>query len=231
MRHAFLLPLVVTTTLLAACDEPKGTGGEASASAAAAKPAIQVVVRRVSVQKKITGPPPVRGAEPETWTAFEGKIYAVVTADLVHNSCKEGDKLDAGKASLKLPDGGKAELKGGGANKDSLCVLCQPSEKLACSGGQAGMRPFTFIFSVPEKADVSKATLSYSGVESALSDGELTDRRGNDDLDREIEAKKQQLAVLKKKLENTSNTANGKIILGEMDVLKKKIEALEKKRR
>ena len=93
------------------------------------------------------------------------------------------------------------------------------------------MRPYTFVFSVPEDADVTKAKLRYGGGESALSDAKIADRRGNDEINQKIREKEQQIAQLQKKLENTGSVPAGKLILQEMDEIKREIEVLKGKRK
>ncbi len=232
MRFAPKLFLLLPTLMaaLTACDSAKD-GGDTTAPGPAAKPAIQVVARTVAIEKTIKGHSPGGGTEVESWSASDGQVYVVVTADLVHNKCAKGDKIETKNASLLIPGADQIAIAGGGATKRDVCVMCQPSEPLDCSGGSAEMRPFTFVFSVPKDADVPKAKLRYGGQESPLSDAKITDRRGNDKIDKQIQAKEQQIARLQKKLEGTGSVPAGKLILGEMAEIKQEIETLKSKRK
>jgi hypothetical protein len=213
-----------------ACDSAKeGTEGTA-APAASARPPVEIVVRAVELQKSMTTPPVEKGGEAEEWTAGEGKTYAIITAELAHNACKDGDTLDTALASLVLPGGATEKALGGGAKPEALCVQCAPKEKLDCA--TAGrLRPFTFLFEIPEATEVDKTQLRYKERDAALAGVKVTDKRGNADLDKEIAAKKAQLDEMRKKLENTSNMASGQIIESEMAQLKAEIAALEAKRK
>lgn len=222
--------LLFALTMLPACDSAK-QGGEAMPSAPA-RPAVELVVRNVALQETIKRQAPAGGAEEdESWDALDGKIYAIVTADIGLNDCADGDKLDSRKASLLLAGGQPAVAEGGGADPEKLCVLCQAVESAGCRGGQAPLRRFTFVFSVPASSDVSKAQLRYQDRDVPLSVAPITDKRGNDEIDQQIEAKQAKLDEMKKQLENTGNKADGAILIGEMEALKKEIETLKKKRR
>jgi len=212
------------------CDSPKTQEGGTTA-ASASKPAVQVVVRAVELATTISRHAAAGGGEDESWSALEGKAYAVVTADLVHNQCAAGDKITTERASLVLAGGAKAETTGGGVSPDKLCVLCAASDAVDCRGGVAAMRPFTFVFSVPASADLSKAKLHYGDQQAPLSDAKIVDKRGNEKLDRQIQAKQDEIKALKKKLENTGSQSAGKIILSEIDAKKGEIAALEKQRK
>jgi hypothetical protein len=223
-----LLPALMAA--LMACDPPD-KGGDTTGAGPAAKPATQVVVRSVTIEKTIKGRAPSGGVELESWSAMDGHVYTVVTADLVHNKCAPGDKIDTKNASLIVPGADQIAIAGGGATARDVCVMCQPSEPLNCSGGSAEMRPYTFVFSVSKDADVTKAKLRYQGQEAPLADAKLTDRRGNDKIDKQIQAKEQQIARLQKKLEGTGSVPAGKLILGEMAEIKQEIETLKSKRK
>jgi len=190
---------------------------------------VQVVVRKVSIQKTITGKPPARGEDPETYTALDGKVYAVVTAEIAHNDCKDGEQIDSKQASLTLDGKPGGEVQGGGETPEELCVLCQAKTSAGCSGGRAKLKPFTFVFAVDEKADVNKAVLQYEGADAELSVAEITDRRGNEEIEAQIADKREQIAAMKKKLENTGNVARGKIIEGEIEAIEKEIADLKAK--
>ena len=213
-----------------ACDSKK-EGGDTTASAASDRPAVEVVVRKVALQKTITKRAKAGGDDEESWDALDAQVYAIVTADVAHNACKDGDKIDIRKASIVLPGGKTSAAVGGGVSPEEVCVLCQASEPAGCSGGRAPLRAYTFVFSVPEKADVSKLSMRYEGREAALSGGEITDKRANDELDKQIKEKEEKLEAMKKELENTGNKADGEILLGEMAALKKEIDGLKAKRR
>jgi len=231
LRYSALMhratPLFALTILLA-CNSPKG--GSETAPGAATKPGIDLVVRSVAIQKTIKKGA-VAGEEDERWDALDGKVYAIVTADIGLNSCTDGDKIDSRKASLLLDGGQPAATEGGGPNPEKLCVLCQPSESAGCRGGQAPLHRFTFVFSVPEKSDIGKAQLRYQDRDAPLSVADITDKRGNDELDKQIEEKEAKLKAMKKRLENTGSKADGEILIGEMDALKKESDTLKKKRR
>ncbi len=226
MRYA-LLPLLLVPTLLA-CDS-SSKDGDGSKGASSSAPAIQLVVRTATVQKSLTGRSPESSQE-ESWTAFDGKVYVVVTADLVHNQCKKGDKLEADQGVLLISDKVKAEAVGGGDKLASVCVLCEPSVVLDCGGGQAPMRPYTFVFEVAEKADVSKAKLRYRGHEAELAKGTIRDKRGNEKLNAEIKTKRAKVTALRKKLLNTADDS-GKLIQEEIKQLEKDIKKLEEQAR
>jgi len=223
------VPLAVVSTLLA-CDPPTEGGGGTS-TPTSTRPPIELVVRAVELQMTVTRRGSAGGGEDESWTALEGKMYAVVTAEVAHNRCEDGEKIDTKEASLLLPGNEKAEVVGGGATLEKLCVLCQATEPLNCSDGQAPLRPFTFVFSVAKSVDVSKGQLRYRGKDAELSVVAISDKRGNDALDVQIKEKEQAVAMLRKKLENTGSISEGKIIIGEMDELKRQIDELKKKRR
>ena len=57
------------------------------------------------------------------------------------------------------------------------------------------------------------------------------DRRGNAELDKKIQDKADQLAKMRKQLENTGNKANGEILIGEMNEVKAEIEKLKAQRK
>lgn len=221
--HLLLLPTLM------ACDA-SNKDGDPTSPTAAAKPAVVIVTRDVTVEKTVTGHAPGGGVEEESWSAVDGEVYVVVTADLVHNQCAKGDKLEAKNATL-LVDKTEITVAGGGVNLRDLCVMCEPSDALDCSGGSAEMRPYTFVFSVPEKTDVAKAKVRYGGGESPLSDAKITDRRGNDEINKKIRHKEIQIAGLQKKLENTGSVSAGKLILQEMDEIRREIEVLKNKRK
>jgi hypothetical protein len=214
---------------LAACDSEKEGGGAAPTAEATARPSVQIVVRKVSIQKTVTGEPPARGEDPETYTALDGKVYAVVTADIAHRDCKAGEQIDSKLASLTIDGKPGGEVQGGGETPEKLCILCQAKVDAGCSGGAAKLKPFTFVFSVDEKAAVDEAVLQYKGQEAKLGVAEITDRRGNEKIEAEIAQKREQIAAMKKKLENTGNVARGKIIEGEIAAIEKEIEDLEAK--
>ncbi|MBW2457888.1 MAG: hypothetical protein JRI68_25505 [Deltaproteobacteria bacterium] len=228
MRFSPLVLLLLPA--LMACDS-SNKDGDPSSPTAAAKPAVVIVARDVTVEKTIQGHAPGGGVEEESWSAVDGEVYVVVTADLVHNQCAEGDKIEAKNATLLVPDKGEIKISGGGATLRDLCVMCQPSDALDCSGGSAEMRPYTFVFSVPEKTDVAKAKVRYGGGESPLSDAKIADRRGNDKINKQIRHKEIQIAGMQKKLENTGSVAGGKLILQEMDEIRREIEVLKNKRK
>lgn len=208
---------------LPGCEEPKKDADETVAPAEG-KPPVEVVVRSVSVQRTVEGKD-----KDQSWSALEGKVFVVVTTDVAHNSCDEGDKIDSKEAALKVDGDDKPESVGGGAKAEELCVLCQATDAVSCSGGFARMRPFTFVFQVDEKADVANAKISYRGAEAELGKAKITDRRGNAELEAQIEAKKQQLVKMKKELENTGNKASGEILISEMKALEREIATLEEK--
>ena len=217
--------LVVGLSLASGCDETSKESSDVP-GASSARPAIDLVVRTVELKKNMsTRPVDGKGADDE-WTAIDGKIYAIVTADMAHNACKAGDKIETSKASLTM-GGAKIAPVGGGPNLDKLCVQCQPTEALDCNNASR-LRPYTFIFEVDEKGDVSKATLAYHDKEAALGVAKLTDSRANDEVTAEIDVKKAELAQLKK---NTSNMANGQVIQSEMERIRKEIAALESKKK
>ncbi len=228
MRFSPLLLLLLPAVV--ACDPPKKDGDPASPTATA-KPAVVVVAREVTAEKTIKGHAPGGGVDEESWSAVDGEIYVVVTADLVHNQCAKGDKIEAKNATLLIPDKGEMKVTGGGVTLRDLCVMCQPSAPLDCSGGSAEMRPYTFVFSVPDKTVVANAKLRYSGGESPLSDAKITDRRGNDEINKKIRHKEIQIAGLQKKLENTGSVSGGKLIIQEMDEIRREIEVLKNKRK
>lgn len=212
---------------LASCDPPAEGGGGTTASAAAHP--VDVVVRSVDLQQTIKTPPVEKGGEEEEWTADEDKMYALVITEVAHNQCASGDKLDAGQATLAL-DGATLKAAGGGAKKEALCLQCEAKETLDCNTATR-LQPFIFIFEVGAKVDITKATLTYRGREAAMTTAKVVDKRGNDPLDQEIAAKKARLTEMRKRLENTSNTSDGKVMLSEMDALQKEIDALEAKRK
>ena len=222
------LPLLLIVPLLG-CDSPKDSGGSTPASAAAAKPSVEVVARSVGLLATITGNAPGAG-EKETWEALEGQMYAVVTAEIARNDCADGDKLSSAHASI-IVDKKTIKATGGGELADKLCVLCQAEEEKGCSGGAGPLKPFTFVFSIPKDADITKAKLRYKDSDAELSSAKLTDKRGNDEVNAEIKAKRAQIEKLKKKLENTGSIPKGKIILGEIEQIEKEIETLEGKRK
>lgn len=228
-RLIALLPLLILA--FAACDDPKkeDAAGGPEPSAAEAKPSVQVVVRKVAIQKTITGKPPARGEDPETYTALEGKVYAVVTAEIAHNDCKDGEEIDSKQASLELDGKPAGEVQGGGETPEDLCILCQAKAPSGCSGGRAKLKPFTFVFAVDDKADVKTAVLKYKGADAKLEVAEITDRRGNEEIEAQVAEKREQIAAMKKKLENTGNVARGKIIEGEIAAIEKEIADLEAK--
>ncbi len=224
--RSWLLAAALALPLLVACDEgeqPTAAGPAVGSS----RPAIDLVVRTVGIKKNMSTRPVDGKGEDDAWTAIDGKVYALVKVDMAHNACKEGDQLETSKALLKTPEGEVKPI-GGGARDDQLCMQCQPSEKLDCAAA-ARLSPYTFIFEVDEKSDIAKAELHYGEQKAPLSVAKVTDSRGNDALNQEIEAKKAELDKLKKELENTSNIANGKVIQSEMERIRKEIEALEKK--
>ncbi len=210
--------------VLPGCDEPNKGAAETEAATGEAKPPVEIVVRSVSVQRTVDGKD-----KEQSWSAIEGKVFVVVTTDVAHNRCEEGDKIDSKEAALEVSGDDKPESVGGGAKSDELCVLCQATDAVACSGGFARMRPFTFVFQVDEKADVANAKLRYRGAEAELSKAKIADRRGNAELEAQIEAKKAQLAKMKKELENTGNKASGEILISEMKALEAEIASLEAK--
>ncbi|MEQ9322762.1 MAG: hypothetical protein RIF41_26590 [Polyangiaceae bacterium] len=223
-----LLPLLILT--FAACDDPKKEDPSAGpTTSAAAKPAVQVVVRTVAIQKTVAGKPPARGEDPETYTALEGKVYAVVSAEIAHNDCKDGEEIDSKQASLEIDGKPAGEVQGGGETPEELCILCQAKAPSGCSGGRAKLKPFTFVFAVDEKADVKTAILKYKGADAKLEVAEVTDRRGNEEIEAQIAEKREQIAAMKKKLETTGNVARGKIIEGEIGAIEKEIADLEAK--
>jgi phosphoribosylanthranilate isomerase len=224
---AALIVLMATSTW--GCDSPKEGGGSEAAPSAASKPAVSLVVRSVALQKTIS--PPGKSDEDDSFSALDGKVYALVTADVALNSCADGEKVDSKLASIELAGGAKGEVVGGGLKPENVCVLCQATSEDACSGGSTQLAPFTFVFQVPEDADMSKAQMAYKDAKAPLSDGKLTDRRGNDELEEKIKAKKEQLAQMKKTLENTGTKARGELLIGEMEVLEKEIKDLEAKRK
>lgn len=220
-----LVFLCAPLSLVTACDETAASGPDTPA--ASARPPVEIVVRTVNIKKNMTTRPVGGQGDDEKWTAIDGKVYAIVTVDIAHNNCKAGDKIETSKASLKAPEG-EVKPVGGGSKDDKLCVQCQPTEELDCN--TAGrLRPYTFIFEVDEKGDVKKANLHYAGRDAPLAVARVTDSRANEAVAKEIEAKQEELSQLKKKLENTSNIANGKVIQSEMDRINKEIQALEKK--
>jgi hypothetical protein len=226
MKRAFILCLLS----MLACDSKK-EGGDTTASAATDRPAVEVVVRKVALQKTITKRAKAGGDDEESWDALDEQVYAIVTTEIAHNGCKDGDKIDIRKASIVLPGGKSSAAVGGGTSPEEVCVLCQASEPAGCSGGRAPLKSYTFVFSVPEKADASKLSMKYDGREAALSGGEITDKRGNDELDKQIKEKEEKLAAMKKELENTGSKTSGEILISEMEALKKEIDALKAKRR
>lgn len=219
---------IALCTLAFACDDATESVGEGSgAPAASARPTIDLVVRTVEIKKDMTTRPVGGQGDDEKWTAIDGKVYAIVTVDMAHNACKGGDKIETSKAALHTK-AGKVQPIGGGPKPDKLCVQCQPTEALDCNNASR-LRPYTFIFEVDEKSDVSKAKLAYRDKEAELAVAKVTDSRASDDVKKEIEAKKAELDALKKKLENTSNIANGKVIQSEMKRIEKEIEILKSK--
>jgi hypothetical protein len=225
-------PCLCLALSIAACDSPKesAAGGAASATATA-RPAVQLVVRTVSLQKTVTAAPEPGVDEAETFTALAGKVYAVVSADIAHNDCKDGDTVDSKLASLIVDGKPAGEVQGGGEDATRLCVLCQAKAPSGCSGGRAKLRPFTFVFAVDEKADMKKAMLRYKGADAKLEVAEITDRRGNEELDGKIAEKREQIAAMKKKLENTGNVSRGHIIEGEIQSIENEIKELEAKKK
>jgi len=226
----FPVLLLAPAMALLACDSDN-KGGDTTVPTAAAKPAVVVVAREVTVEKTIKGHAPGGGVAEESWSATEGQVYAVVTADLVHNRCSPGDKIEAKNATLLVPGTDEVKVAGGGATLRDLCVMCQPSAPLDCSGGSAEMKPYTFVFSIPEKAEVAKIKLRYAGGESPLSDAKIADRRANDEVNQKIREKEKEIARLQKKLENTGSVSAGKLILQEIDEIKRDIEVLKSKRK
>ena len=224
----FLAASLLVASLVSGCEE---SSQEQASPAASAKsgPDINLVVRTVELKKNMKTRPVEGTGDDESWTAVDGKIYAIVTADLAHNACKAGDKIETSKAALTTPEG---EIKpvGGGSTLDKLCVQCQPTEDLDCNNASR-LRPYTFLFEVGENSDVKKAKLTYRGQESALSSAKIKDSRGNDEISQKIAQKQAQIDQLKKKLENTSNVANGKVIQSEMAALQKEIDTLEKQKK
>jgi hypothetical protein len=226
MRHGLMFSAIL---VLSACDSPKEGATGAPAEAGSARPPVEIVARAIEVKKTLSTPPAAKGGEAEEWTATEGKAYAIITAELAHNKCADGDTIDTSLASLVL-EGGTEKALGGGHKPETLCVQCAPKEKLDCATA-AKLQPYTFLFEVPEKANLDKAQLHYKDRDAALAGIKIVDKRGNDDISKEIAAKKAQLDEMRKKLENTSNMASGQIIESEMAQLKAEIAALEAKQK
>jgi hypothetical protein len=221
--RAYLLGLLIAAAPLA-CDSPKG-GGDDAPSAAAAKSPVEVVVRKVTLQKTVRRPA-AGGEEGESWTALDGQVYAVVTTDILHNQCAEGDEVSMRQASLLL-DGKPVEAAGGGGDLSTLCLLCEAKKSAECSGGTAPMRPFVFIFSVPKDADVSKAVLRYREKDAPLSVAEVSDLRADEKTEAKVKELREKIVVLRKKLENTSSIPAGKLIEDEIHELEAQIKKLE----
>jgi hypothetical protein len=221
-----ILPFALSA--LTGCDTPSETGASTT-SAAAARPAIEVVARQVSLVATLTGNAP-GASEKETWEALDGQMWVVVTAEVARNECADGDKISSAHASL-IVDKKTIKATGGGETEGKLCVLCQAEEPKGCSGGSSGLKPFSFVFSVPKDADTSKAVLRYKDRDAALSGAKVIDKRGNDEVNAEIKGKHAQIEKLKKTLENTGSIPKGKIILGEIEQIEKEIEALENRRK
>jgi hypothetical protein len=229
MRYAArLCTALAAITALAGCPESTKEGADLP-TAGSARPAVELVVRTVNIKKNMTTRAADGKGDDDEWTAVDGKVYAIVTFDIAHNDCKAGEKIETSKAVL-VAGGDKIQPVGGGPNLDKLCVQCQPSEALDCDTASR-LRPYTIIFEVDEKADVSKTKLTYRDREVPLDVAKLSDSRANDAVGDEIEAKKAELTQLRKKLENTSNLANGKVIQSEMDRIRKEILVLEKKKK
>jgi hypothetical protein len=229
LAPTLLLTIPLALTALAGCDSPKESSAGGATSTAAAKPSVEIVARSIGLLATLTGTAP-GAAERETWEAFEGQMYAVVTAQVVRNDCVDGDKLNSAHGAIVI-DKKTIKATGGGESEDKLCVLCEAKEEKGCSGGVGPLKSFTFVFSVPKDADVSKAQLRYKDAEASLSSAKVTDKRGNDEVNAEIKAKREQIEKLKKKLENTGSVPKGKIILGEIDQIEKEIENLQNKRK
>jgi hypothetical protein len=220
--------LLLSSTVLLSCDSKKDDA--APAPSAGSKPPIEVVARTVALQKTISRRAPSGGGEDESWDALDGQVYALVTTDIAHNACSEGDKIDIRKASLLLADGKPAAAVGGGLEPDEVCVLCQPSAPVSCSGGQSPLERFIFVFSVPQDADVKKIQLRYQDRDAALADAEIVDKRGNEEIDVKIAAKQEEIDKLRKELENTGNKSRGELILGQIEELQREIDVLKKKK-
>ena len=222
MRATLALLLLAVTPV--ACDTPK-QGGDGAPSASAAQSAVDVVVRKVSLQKTVARRAS-GGDEGESWTAFDGQVYAVVFTDIVHNQCAEGDEVSMKQASLLL-DGKPIETSGGGVDLQSVCLLCEAKKSAECSGGQSPMRPFVFVFSVPKEADVTKATLRYRGKDAPLSVAEISDLRGDEKTEEKVKELRERVVTLRKKLENTHSIPAGKLIEDEIAEVEADIKKLE----
>ncbi|MCA9624880.1 MAG: hypothetical protein KC731_37910 [Myxococcales bacterium] len=228
-RHLIVALLLLSS--VTACDSPKESATETPSAAATSRPAIELVARKVSIDQTLKTEPQGGGDEMEEHPALEGKVWVVVTADIAHNDCQEGEEIDSKLASLVLDGKPAGEVQGGGESPEKICVLCQAKVKAGCSGGRANLRPFTFVFAVDAKADVKNATLQYKGREAKLSVAEINDRRGNDEINAKIAEKKAQVAEMKKKLEGTGNVSKGHIIEGEIAEIEREIKELEESRK
>jgi hypothetical protein len=230
MRPTCTMPWLLALLALA-CDSPPSTA-TAGTSTSSTRPPVQLVARTVEVQKTITGRSPGGGRDDEeSWTADEGRKYVLVTVDLLHNQCAEGDRIAPKEASLVLAGTETAEVAGGGATRETVCVLCEPNVPVDCRGGQAPMRPYTFVFAVAESTDLTKAKLRYRGQDAELAVATITDKRGNEEIDRQIMEKKDEIARLKKELERTGSKSAGEVILQDIAERNRAIEELQKKRR
>jgi hypothetical protein len=213
---------------LFACDSAKDDA--ATSGAAADLPPLTMAVNTVALRAILTHQPPAGSAdEVQSWLPKDGEMFAVVKAEIGHNQCKDGDRLEGKDVSLSIGADKFAPV-GGGPTDKLICVDCAISEKLTCEAGRSAASAHFYVFALQADADVAKASFKYRDMEQPLASATISDKRDDDQIDIKIKAKRDEIAAMKKKLENMPSESAGRLVLAEIEEIEATIAELEKKK-